>query len=250
MFTRCPECLTVHTLNASLLAHAGGAVRCGRCNREFSALAFLFDHWPDADKTPPGIGTSSGSPVLGQVGPAADTAGSKNQPETIEVSSLQDPGEDDSNRAAWVTIFILLLFITASNLAWTFREPLLKNREVRNFLVDTGIMEPPVTGAYRDTSRFHLVSRDMHQHPARTGMLALSFTFVNRAKQAQPYPSIELILTDAGNQPLARREFTVAEYLPAGTGPAKDLAPNIHVPVLLEFADPGVNAVGFELRFQ
>ena len=151
---------------------------------------------------------------------------------------------------AWVTVFVLLLLITLSNLAWTFRDPLLQNTVVRNFLVEAGMLQGKEAEPFRDVARIHLVSRDMHSHPTRAGMLALSVTFINRAEKTQPYPLIEVILTDATNTPLAQRQFTPAEYLPTGAPTRSGLAPNVHVPILLEFTDPGASTVGFELKFR
>ena len=150
---------------------------------------------------------------------------------------------------AWMTVFIFLLLITLSNLLWTFREPLMENAVVRDFLVDAGMLEKKEVEPFRDIARIHLVSRDMHSHPTRAGMLALSAIFLNRAEKTQPYPLIEVTLTDATNTPLARREFTPAQYLPTRSATQSGLAPNVHVPILLEFADPGSSAVGFELKF-
>jgi hypothetical protein len=49
---------------------------------------------------------------------------------------------------------------------------------------------------------------------------------------------------------VARRRFGVDEYLP-GRGARGDLfRPGVHVPVLLEFSNPGDQAVGFEIRFR
>ena len=184
--------------------------------------------------------------MLGYLKPGGNPAPGK----TKETAPPDKTPGQDSNRMAWMTVFILLILITLSNLAWTFREPLLENTVVRNFLVDAGLLEKKEAEPFRDVTRIHLVSRDMHSHPARAGMLALSATFLNRADKTQPYPLIEVTLTDATNTPLARREFTPAEYLPTRSASHSDLAPNVHVPILLEFADPGLGAVGFELRFR
>lgn len=43
MFTRCPNCDTLFRVTAAMLAAAQGDVRCGRCNAEFNALAYLGD---------------------------------------------------------------------------------------------------------------------------------------------------------------------------------------------------------------
>jgi hypothetical protein len=232
----------VHVLNAALLAAAGGTVRCGNCNREFNILAFLFDQWPDTDSMPTDTGLHGVLPVLGQPQTMAAT--------TAPPEEEQTPLAEDPNRVAWMAIFALLLVITISNLAWTFREPLMKNSGVRHFLSATGVLEPVVEPEFRDVSRLHLVSRDMHRHPTREGVLSLSITFVNRAESAQAYPQLEVTLIDTASSPLARRKFTVAEYLPSAYGAATGLVPNVHVPVLLEFADPGADATGFELRFR
>ena len=246
MFCRCPQCQTIHALNASLLARADGAVQCGQCRQAFNALAFLFDHWPDSDSNPRAWGTWSEPPVLGYVKPGGDPEPGK----TNETASPDEGPGQDPNRMAWMTVFLLLLLITLSNLVWTFREPLMENAVVRDFLVATGVLEKKIAEPFRDVARIHLVSRDMHSHPARAGMLALSVTFLNRAEKTQPFPLIEVTLTDATNRPLARREFTPEEYLPTRNASQSGLAPNVHVPILLEFADPGSSAVGFELKFR
>lgn len=245
MFTRCPECLTVHSLNASLLAHASGTVSCGHCKKEFNALAFLFDHWPDSDSIPPSAGVDAAPPMLGKAG--AYGGGDKTistAPPAVEMKKTEaaDP-------LVWKFVFIILLVITVLNTAWTFREPLIENARVRSHLVGAGLLEPVQAKPFRDVSLLHLVSRDMHQHPTRAGTLALSVTFVNRADRAQPYPDIEVILSDSANAPLARRVFSPLEYLPQGSSTSRGLAPDVHVLALLEFADPGSSAVGFELNF-
>jgi len=155
----------------------------------------------------------------------------------------------DSGRAAWITVFALLALITVFNLAWTFRQPLLENDAVQVVLTAVGLVEPRPAEPFHDTSMIHLVSRDLHDHPAREGLLVLSATFVNRADQPQAYPDIRLTLSDDANEPLASRTFTPADYLPGGA-PSELLAPMVHVPVLLEFVDPGNRAVGFELKFE
>lgn len=240
MFTRCPECQTVHSLNAALLAYGSGIVRCGYCDCNFNALAQLFDHWPDSD-TPPARPDAE-PPVLEIAG--GDLHFPDRKARDSEAADAKNP-----NRAAWVAVFVLLAVITLSHLAWTFREPLLQGDAATGLLVRLGLKEAPAEQAFRDPSMIHLVSRDMHQHPNRAGTLVLSASFVNRASQDQPYPDISLTLFDAAGQPLGRRSFTPRDYLPDGEAQAM-LAPQVHVPILLEFIDPGERAVGFELEFE
>jgi len=232
-------------LNASLLAHAGGTVSCGQCKKEFNALAFLFDHWPDSSSTPPSAGVDAAPPMLGKV------SASGNGDRTIRTAppAVKMGKRQGADPLVWKLAFIILLAITILNMAWTFREPLMENAKARHILVAAGLLEPVHPKTFRDVSLLHLVSRDMHQHPTRAGTLALSVTFVNRADRTQPYPHIEVTLSDSANAPLARRVFSPLEYLPQGSNTSRGLAPDVHVLALLEFTDPGSSAVGFELNF-
>jgi hypothetical protein len=217
-------------------------VRCGVCDAAFDALASLFDHWPDTDSAPPGA--VAGTPVLGAIAAQTDPPGTSDS--TGKTPTDAPPG---ALHRAWKAAFIVLAVLTVINLAWTFRVALLSQQIVSDTLTHFGWLEATPQAPYRDTNLLHLVSRDLHGHPAREDLLVLSAVFVNRAEQAQPYPTITLTLTGAGNEPLARRSFAPAEYLPAGRALGL-LAQLVHVPVLLEFADPGERAIGFELEFE
>ena len=189
MFTRCPECLAVHTLNASALANSAGTVCCGKCNQEFSALDHLFDYWPDADSAVPGVTTDGKPIVLGAMEPASEI---KTAPDQGVAPEEHTPKESD--QTVWLTMFILLLFITVSNLAWTFRDPLMSRPEVRKFLVDTGVMEPGVVEPFRDTARFHLVSRG---HASTPGTLWGAVAECDICKSRRAEPTLSLHRTDA-----------------------------------------------------
>jgi len=242
MYTRCPQCQAVHPLSAALLARASGRVRCAHCDLVFSALSSLFDDRPLSGESAPESDISFKEPVLGSIilQPPEDSLASE--------SDHAPPGRQQ--RWIWGGLLSLLVLVTLANLVWTFRSELLDLPAVRQLLSKTGWAESKPDGPYRDVSKIHLVSRDMHQHPTLAGVLALSATFVSRAPEPQAYPVIELTLTDAGNNAVARREFAPADYLPGGLVPQAGLAPGVHVPVLLEFADPGSAVTGFSLEFR
>ena len=70
---------------------------------------------------------------------------------------------------------------------------------------------------------------------------------LNRAPRAQPYPLLRVTLEDRFGAKVARREFTPAEYLPGHVAPQTLLAPGARADADLSLADPGSQAVGFEL---
>lgn len=238
MYTLCPHCQTVHPLTAELLAQAGGWMQCGDCEKRFNALDALYDEYPDGAAPPaPKSGTWS-PPSL------------HSRRETVEATpAFLEPDAPDRIHWAWKAAVPLLLVVTVANAAWTFRDQLPREGAIAQFLQRQGVegFEPPV--AQPATGRIHLVTRDIHPHPTRAGVLVLSATFVNLAGESQPYPVLSIALMDADNHPLVAREFEPDEYLARGWDATEQLQPDQHVPILLEFADPGEKAVGFELDF-
>lgn len=238
MFTCCPRCKSAHPLNAAHLSRAAGQVRCGQCGHAFNALRHLHDDVPGRKPGTSEAPDNGPPPVLGQGGLAP----------SIDLAATESPAP--ARRWPWWLLLAALLLATVFNLAWTFREALLERPGVRDFLVSQGVPGVEPLPPFRDPARIHLVSRDFHAHPTRPGVLVLSATFVNLAAQEQPYPELLVILSDADNRQLATRAFSPAEYLLPGTDPGLPMGAGVHVPLLLEFADPGEQAVGFELRFR
>ena len=143
----------------------------------------------------------------------------------------------------------VLVIATVINLGWAFREAIPKDGPTARLLDSIGVpgFEPPPP--FRDPSRIHLLARDIHDHPSRPGVLVLSATFINLAEQAQPYPAVAVVLKNSDNQPLAARRFEPADYLLSAPPEGAGLDPNEQVPLLLEFADPGERATGYDITF-
>lgn len=243
MYTRCPRCKTVHPLKAASLSHAHGLVQCGQCGRSFSALSFLFDEWPAGQAYRPHKDASKGAPVLG--------ASTRQQDAEVDDANDEEPAEPGAGgkRWAWGLATAALVLMTLANVAWTFRDSLAENPLIGDYLQRTGWLQVGMDRLWQDPAQLHLVSRDMHAHPTRSGVLVLSITFVNLAKRSQVYPVLEITLLDAVNRPVARRNLQPADYLRPGADIGEGLAPDVYLPVLLEFADPGMQAVGFEIHF-
>lgn len=242
MFTRCPKCKTVHPLTAQVLSHARGLVQCGQCGRPFSALSFLFDEFPSGKAHAPTIDKNAGPPIIGKISKTSQ----KTDDTAIEEA---DPGIHAPNRLAWGLVTALLVLVTIANLGWTFREPLKQNPAVNSWLQDNGWLEVEPEGMLKDSGQIQLISRDMHSHPTRTGILVLSLTFVNLAQRPQIFPTLEITLLDGSNQPIAQRRFQPTDYLRTGADTESGLAADVFLPVLLELGDPGEQAVGFEIQF-
>ncbi len=79
------------------------------------------------------------------------------------------------------------------------------------------------------------------------GGLRLRASVVNRSPRAQPYPLLRVTLEDRFGGKVASREFTPAEYLPTHATPTGRIDPGARADADLSLADPGSQAVGFEL---
>ena len=92
---------------------------------------------------------------------------------------------------------------------------------------------------------------------AQPGVLRVTANLLNRATGAQPYPLLQVTLEDRFGAPLGRRAFRPSEYLAGNAATAaKDggsdaaghlLAAGARADAVLDVADPGSEAEGFEL---
>jgi predicted Zn finger-like uncharacterized protein len=254
MFTRCPGCHTVHPVNASLLAQGAGKYRCGKCKQLNNALESLFDEWPDPGDHPPVAGEL---PVLGlslDLDVAKQARLSSGEASLIDdEGGGEDQGAGRSNkmlRAAWITTAIALLILVTVYLAEFFQQPLLDSPIVREMLLKTGLRETLPAAPLRDLDQIQLLSRDMRSHPTQPDTLSLSLTIANRAPRSQAFPKLEVVLLDSSGQPLTSRVFKPGEYLAEDANIETGMTPEAYLHIKLDLADPGRQAVGFELHFR
>lgn len=199
---------------------------CGKCGQPFNLLDHLYDEHPErAGRRAQDYGPET-PPVLGDGQDLAADA------ELARILA-SEPAAEPRPGKPWRIVFTVLLLITSAHLAWFFWDQL-----------------PGPPKAFHDPASIRLVSRDFHPHPSRPDVLVLSASFVNLASEPQSFPRLSVTLLDADDRPLAHREFQPGEYLPQGVDYDAPLNPQVHVPLLLEFADPGDKAVGFELEFR
>lgn len=245
MYTRCKGCHTVYPVNASLLARAGGQYRCTKCSKKGNALEALFDEWPDAGEKPPQTGTL---PELGQA-IDLDEAKKARSGEDHEQQAAPARRRSRAARISWIMLALVVLIAIAFEMADFFGQPLLDSTALQSAAERIGLAEPEPAEPFRDLSLIHLVSRDLRSHPVQEGMLQLTATIVNRADHSQPYPELEVILFDASGQTLGRELFVPGDYLSHGRQTQNGMTPQAYLPLVLDLADPGAEAVGFELNF-
>lgn len=278
MYTQCPDCLTVFSLDAEHLATAGGLVQCAHCEQLFDALACL------AAQLPPEPFTRLAPPTERGPAPRLELAVYRPRPEPAAVAAngngdgeggAEDfaelvftprfarpgrrqrkqgrehaPTRNAERRWPWVLTCIALTVMLGAQMAWAQRNELLKDPQTGRWLREgcaaIGCRLPLVP----DVGRLRLVARDVEAHPGVPGALMISATVRNDAPFAQPYPVVSLVLADAQGHRVAMRRLRPSEYLDDAEMLRAGMAPGATTALVLEVEDPGNKAVAFEFGFE
>ena len=149
----------------------------------------------------------------------------------------------------WSAINLALIFVLATQFVYFNRHDLAQYVEWRPTLEEmcryTGCDLPD----QRDITKITLINRELRSHPNVANALLVTATLVNNATFRQPYPMLQLSLSDFSGRTVAMRRFQPAEYMGKVVGIEGGMLPGQPIEVSLELADPGKAAVGFEFSF-
>lgn len=270
LLTQCPHCQSVFRLHASALAVARGFVECGDCGKVFFSLERVADEPGKAQPLDLPAQKSelprvlmhpvSEAEVLEDLPPAPMMAASQTLDELPEAEVppvLRPDLSRRRQRAAarrtrrWARVATVLLFVLAAQLLWESRLRLMQaypviTPYVQDFCAAAGCaakvaLPPP---------KIDLLARDIREHPQYAGALLVNATLINRETRPAPYPVLQLSIEDRTGERVGVRRFLPRDYLDASLDPAQGLAPGRPLQILLELADPGERAAGFEFSLR
>lgn len=257
MFTQCPGCLTIYRVPVDVVAAAHGRARCGVCRIEFDTLASLAESLPsEADAMLPRRGP--GPVPLLAVAATRPQSGQRDLflelPEPAETTPgfVQRPLRAPRPRPALrflAAVNGLLLAALLAQAAYASRGWWLNDIALRPWLDAACEHLRCRLPARRDLSQIALVARDVRPHPSVAGALMISATLQNRAGFVQPYPGLEITLSDLNERRIAMRRLVPQDYLDDAAALARGLPPGATATIDLEVADPGKLAVAFEFKF-
>jgi predicted Zn finger-like uncharacterized protein len=201
MMTRCPACGTAFRVSEQQLGARAGQVRCGRCDTLFDAIATLSSDpaaRPPRERHPPPT-SGSMAVLLG-----TDTESS------FDFGPRRPP---PSSRLWWIASVVLLLGLVAQG-AYRYRgeiavlvpeaKPLFEQ-----LCVELGCDVP----LPRRVELLSIESSDLQADSSRPNVMVLTATLRNRAAFVQAYPALELSLTSAEGQTVARRVLLPKDYV-------------------------------------
>jgi predicted Zn finger-like uncharacterized protein len=284
MYTQCPECLSVFSLDAQTLAKAHGHVVCGHCEASFDSIATLTDQLPpepfiemevnEPAFEPPRVDLAVYRPRAQSSAVIQDEVVIADAPAAEDFSQLvfaprfaREPRSKQPTRShkrslrrrlrssgerrwPWLVACMLLMLLLAIQLAWAERDPLIRNPTVGGWLrsscavLGCGI---PLVAA---PQQLQLLASNVQAHPSVAGALMISASVRNDATFAQPYPILTITLSDAQGRHIAMRRLQPREDLDDSTILQRGLAPGATAVLLLELEDPGDKAVAFEFNFE
>lgn len=263
MYAQCPECLTIFKVSATELSALHGNVRCGSCAAPFDALRTLapelppepIDYLPThpTSLVPPQLELAilRPDPPQSQLFPAP-VARDIPRERPLTPPPFARGRRDASGRGnwAWVAGCAVLLLTLGGQIAWAEQARWINDGRVRPWLDSACAMIGCQLPLRRDVAALSLLSRDIRPHPSVENALIISATLRNDAPFAQPYPTVDISLSNLDEQRIAMRRFLPAEYIGDSRSIEQGLAPGASAAFAVEIADPGRNAVAFEFGFQ
>jgi Protein of unknown function (DUF3426) len=102
---------------------------------------------------------------------------------------------------------------------------------------------------WREPAAFTLLQRDVRQHPTVPGALRVSASFRNDARWPQPWPTLELTLSDVNGRAAGERRFEAREYL-GGTPEQAMLTSGETATVAMDILEPAAHIVAYDFRFR
>lgn len=279
MYTQCPECLSVFSLDAPTLAQAHAFVTCGYCGADFDSLATLADELPPdpfneltintPSLTPPRVETVVYHPrpppaavVADAIEASAPVAGKDFSQLVFTPRFARTAAPKATHRKhrqlhsttghslGWALACGVLTLLLGAQVAWATRDVLISTPPTGAWLRASCAALHCTLPLVAAPDRLRLLDSNVQTHPSVPHALMISARVRNDAAFAQPYPVLTLTLSNARGQRLAMRRLRPREYLDDTAALRRGLAPGSSAVLLLEVADPGDQAVAFEFAFE
>jgi predicted Zn finger-like uncharacterized protein len=219
LVTHCPQCSTAFRVLPAQLSAKGGKVRCGKCTAVFDGVAHLAEQ--------PAAGTPEPSPQLRLFEPgraahrastASDTVVPATPPEPTEetpvVEFLAERKPLQHYNVAWGLMAVIAMTALIGQAAHYYRTELgVLVPDARPFLSAACEAIGCEVRLPRRPELMSIESSELQADGQREAVIVLYAVLRNRAPFPQEFPALELTLTDASEQPVARRVLAPLDYL-------------------------------------
>ncbi|HUL91169.1 MAG TPA: DUF3426 domain-containing protein [Burkholderiales bacterium] len=234
MMTRCPTCGTAFRVTEQQLGARAGQVRCGRCDTLFDAVATLSSDPVTRPRDQPSPPTSGSMAVL--LGTEKDSS-----------FDFGPPAPRPTSRLWWVGSLLLLLALLVQA-GFRYRgeiavlvpeaKPLLERA-----CVELGCSVP----LPRRAELLSIESSDLQADGTQPNVMVLTATLRNRAAFLQAFPALELSLTSAEGQTVARRVLLPRDYVGQPARPDAGFAAGSELQIRVYIEAAALKPTGYRL---
>ena len=258
LYTRCPNCAIAFRVTTQQLQASGGQVRCGHCQKIFDAFATLTVQEPRVASEDPAVppqGDSSSVDANAQPSMADAPVFARDPAQSVRRDPAADlyewefrMPEPPRRSALWTILTLVSAIVLAAQAAYAFRnEIMILAPQARGYYVRLCESAGCVVGLPKLSNFLHIEASDLKAiDPSHPNEIQLLLSVRNRALVELAYPAFELTLTNALEQPLLRRVFLPAEYLPP-MAQAGGLKAGTEIPIQLYLDTGAVRAAGYRL---
>lgn len=251
--TQCPECSTRFKVTEAQLDAHDGLVRCGRCHDVFNAREHLHDDEPSPQLSLP----IEPEAIPLELAPIPDASEAEEKPVTLaqqvqfyeELTDEVPHAPPAPRRHVLSKLATLVLAATLlAQAAYFFRVELAARLPgIKPLLVQYCTLLDCTVALPQKTELMVLESSELESDPRQGRIITLHALLHNRAPYAQAYPHLELTLTDLQDQPVARRLFSPADYLPPGKDEKLGIPPNRDFDLKLRLDTTDLKPTGYRL---
>ena len=243
--TVCPHCDTRFKITKAQLEAHHGMVRCGRCLQAFDTHSNFISGQPGMQLE---LSTQNKS-VASRISKTTVL-----QPMTLaeQVTIVQD--DDDSEFKLehpswlWTTAVLLLMLMLLAQTTYFFRVELAARLpSLKPVLIGYCWILKCSIPLPQHTDLIGIESSELEADPTNENQITLNALLRNRASYAQAFPSLELTLNDSQDEPLARRMFKPAEYLPQTEKESSGLLPNHELSIKMHLNTTDLKPSGYRL---
>jgi predicted Zn finger-like uncharacterized protein len=243
--TLCPHCDTRFKITEAQLDAPNGMVRCGFCKRVFDARPNFISDLPDPQLELPMLDEPVGvDPHTIAILQPMTLA------EQIVIVQNEELVESQPRRLVWLwlTGILLLLLVLLAQSAYFFRVDLATRLpSLKPALVGYCKLLDCTVPLPQQTELLSIESSGLEADPENEDQIILNALLRNRALFAQAFPSLELTLNDAQDQPIARRVFRPTDYLPPSENENAGLLPNKEINLKLHLNTSSLKPIGYRL---
>jgi predicted Zn finger-like uncharacterized protein len=189
-------------------------------------------------------------------GPAAEQPGSEpgRVPQAVSAQEIPDsaalaPAEPQPalRAPAWTAAAALALLVLLAQILNHYRDDLAASARFNHALSKVygalGIKLFP----HWDLRAYDVRQLGAEADPVGAGVITVRASIKNAAAEPQPLPLLRVTLQDRFGNRIAMRDVAPHSYLPQSIPPSSFLAAGQRIDAQMGFADPGTDAVGFEI---